>query len=78
MRPQRRLVLRHENLTLLDSDDMRSVVGATHIPTDCGCVTHGFSCEACPIPTLPVNDCVNNVVESIRYCIVVDTVNCTT
>ena len=69
MKPQRRLMLKRESLTGLDTDDMRAVVGGTHIFTDCGCVTHGLSCEACPTPTLPINECVDNVVESLRVCI---------
>ena len=57
MKPQRRLALKRETLPDLGPDDMRQVVGGTHIPTDCGCITHGYSCDACPIPTLPVNTC---------------------
>jgi hypothetical protein len=57
MKPRRRLALRREHLAHLDIDDMRHVVGATHIPTDCNCITHGYSCDDCPIPTLPVNIC---------------------
>ena len=58
MKPSRRLALRREALSSLDSDDLASVAGATHIFTDCGCITHGYTCDACPIPSLPINTCV--------------------
>lgn len=61
MKPQRQLVLRRERLTEIDHSALKGVAGATHIRTDCGCVTHGFSCEACPVPSLPVNPCVSMV-----------------
>ena len=57
MKPGRRLALRREALCALDSDHLVSVVGGTHIFTDCGCVTHGYSCDDCPIPSLPINTC---------------------
>ena len=69
MKPQRRLALRRESLTYLDTDDMRAVVGGTHIVTDCGCVTHGYSCEACPVPTLPVNTCACTVTLPVLVCL---------
>jgi len=58
MKPNRRLVLRRETLSSLDTDDMLQVVGGTHIATDCGCITHGYTCDACPVPSLPLNTCV--------------------
>ena len=57
MKPKRQLVLRRERLTDLDGAEMRTVAGATHVFTDCGCVTHGNTCDACDVPTLPVNGC---------------------
>ena len=68
MKPQRRLALKRESLSDLASDDMRAVIGGTHIVTDCGCLTHGLSCEFCPTPTLPVNICIT----TIRTMIVAD------
>ena len=61
MKAQRRLALAREQLSPLDVDDMLGVVGATHIATDCGCVTHGNTCDACNVPTLPVNGCPSNL-----------------
>lgn len=63
MRPRRRLALRREELSDLAGDELGAVVGGTHIATDCGCVTHGLSCERCPTPTLPINVCVELTLE---------------
>ena len=57
MKPSRRLALHREALSALDSDDLASVAGGTHIFTDCGCLTHGYSCDACAVPSLPLNTC---------------------
>jgi hypothetical protein len=54
MKPRRRLALKREHLADLGTDDLRHVVGGTHI----GCVTHGNTCDFCDIPTLPVNYCI--------------------
>jgi hypothetical protein len=67
MKPQRRLALKRERLAHLDGDAMRHVVGATHVPTDCNCITHGYSCDACPVPTLPINWCI--VIDLTPACI---------
>lgn len=61
MKAQRRLALKREHLTGLDVDTMRAVVGGTHVVTDCGCITHGYTCDACPVPTLPVNGCPSDI-----------------
>ena len=58
MNGRRRLTLRREMLTDLGGGQLRAIAGGTHVPTDCACgITHGFSCEVCPLPTLPVNSC---------------------
>ena len=57
MKPQRRLHLRREALNALDAGELAGVVGATHVFTDCGCITHGITCEICPTPSVPVNGC---------------------
>ena len=61
MKPQRRLALKRQSLSDLASDEMRSVVGGTHIYTDCGCLTHGATCDSCPTPTLPLNPCLATI-----------------
>ena len=38
------------------------MIGGTHIPTDCACLTHGASCDSCPTPTLPLNDCLERLI----------------
>lgn len=53
----RKLRLRREALSDLCASDMERVVGATHIATDCGCITHGYTCDQCQIFTLPLNSC---------------------
>jgi natural product precursor len=65
MKPLRRLALKREHLADLAADDMLAVVGGTHIPTDCGCITHGYSCDDCPIPSLPINTCLCTIVITI-------------
>ena len=65
MKPQRTLALKRERLADLESGDLRQVVGGTHIATDCGCLTHGATCEVCPTPTLPINVCVDNITDAI-------------
>lgn len=66
MKAQRRLVLRREALTQLDPNELHGVAGATHVFTDCGCVTHGYSCDQCPVPSLPVNTCVCNTIGKLQ------------
>lgn len=68
MKPRRTLALRRERLADLASGDLRAVVGGTHIRTDCGCVTHGNTCDVCDIPTLPFNDCVTQLGTVFRPC----------
>lgn len=63
MHRTKRLALHREALSALAPAELDRIVGATHLPTDCtcvteGCLTHGYSCEACAIPSLPVNDCI--------------------
>jgi hypothetical protein len=58
MRPSRTLTLRRETLGDLTGDELAAVVGGTHL-----CVTgacgHGNSFDnPCPIPTTPVNTCI--------------------
>ena len=66
MRDARRLSLRRETLTVLTSDEMSGVAGGSHLCT----VTHGASFDvACPIPTTPINECVNEVTQ--RTCITI-------
>lgn len=56
------LSLKREVLAPLTAHDMTRVVGASH--QACGVtdactelVTHGFTFDACPVPTLPIHDC---------------------
>lgn len=65
MKGKRKPVLRAEHLAEIDGHVLRRVAGATHIWTDCGCVTHGYSCDDCPIPTVPVNRCLSPVAISV-------------
>ena len=69
MKPQRKLAVRRERLGDLQSADLREVVGGTHIPTDCGCLTHGYSCDACSVPTLPINACLNDLTSAFAHTI---------
>lgn len=69
MKAQRRLVLRREALTQLDPNELYGVVGATHVVTDCGCVTHNFSCDQCPVLSLPINTCLCGTYGPLR-CII--------
>lgn len=63
MHSQRKLVLRRESLAELDGGELRAVAGGTHIRTNCNCITHGFSCDDCDLPSLPINTCVCNTHE---------------
>ena len=65
----RRLVLRREKLTALDANDLLGVVGATHIATDCGCISHGYSCDACGVPSLPLNTCACYTFRALALCV---------
>ena len=58
MKPQRRLHLRREALHSLDADALAGIVGGTHVRTDCGCpISHGDTCDACDVLSLPLNTC---------------------
>ncbi|HEX8002711.1 MAG TPA: class I lanthipeptide [Mycobacteriales bacterium] len=60
---RRSLSLKRETLTALSDDQMSSVQGGSHL---CG-VTHGPSFDqSCPTPTLPINECVQDM--TIRVC----------
>ncbi len=50
----RKLVLRRERLVELTSGELSQLVGGSHL----ACATHGYSCDACPVPTLPINECI--------------------
>ena len=69
MRNARHLSLKREALAPLSSSDMSHVVGGSHY---CGVtdfcadtITHGYTFDACGVPTLPINECVRDVTSAI-------------
>ena len=68
MNRTRRLVLRREALNELTPSELNRVAGATHIATDCGCITHGISCDQCPPVSIPIRTCPSIVfVECVSF-----------
>ena len=65
MKPARRLELRRERLAELRSGELRALQGGTHVATDCPCLTHGYSCEYCAPPTLPMGSCTSRCVTTV-------------
>ena len=68
MKPGRRLSLRREVLHELDDHELARVAGATHVATDCNCLTHGNTCDACPIISLPLNTCIFTTGDLVISC----------
>ena len=62
MKPLRTLALRREPLADLPAPDLRSVVGGSHVP----CVTHGYTCDYCAMPTTPYGSCTIECTTTIR------------